>query len=361
MSKSSLKWFESYISGRTQKVTLPCGATSKELEVKTGVPQGSFLGPLLFIIYVNDLPRAVPLLKVILFADDTSCLYSAQSESELFGAMNDQLQKLEAFFLINKLSLNVRKTRAMAFHSPKAHFHYNALTLDGETIEWCSTPYSKEACFKFLGVLLDSKLCMEHHVKRLLGKLSSALYALAVARDNLPLKVALNVYRSLYKSHILYACAIWGAAHPKLLQPIYAHHTKAIKLLFSLPRASHLSQTLHKGRILKPEQIIMREHVKLVQSHRMRRLPQPISQILKPVEIGMEARMNRNSENDMILPAWSPIAGRHFPAYQLARAWNYLPHSLKFTPLHEFGAGFAAHISNLNDKLCQKPNCPICD
>ena len=361
VSQKSLKWFESYISGRTQKVALPCGTISKELEVKTGVPQGSILGPLLFIIYVNDLPKAVPLLKIILFADDTSCLYSSKSESELYGGMSGQLQKLEDFFLINKLSLNVRKTRAMAFHSPKTHFHYDALILDGEEIEWCGTANSKEAYFKFLGVLLDSKLGMEHHLKRLLGKLSSALYALSVARDNLPLKVALNVYRSLYESHIIYACAVWGSAHPKLLQPIFSHHTKACKLLFSLPRASHLSQTLQKNRILKPEQIIMREHIKLAHSHRMKRLPQPISNILKPVEDGLEARQNRNSENNMKLPGPSVIAGRHFPAYKVPKAWNNLPPRLKSTALHDFEASFAAHIASLNDRGCEKPNCPICD
>ena len=361
VSKSSLTWFESYISGRTQRVTLPCGTLSTELEVKTGVPQGSILGPLLFIIYVNDLPKAVPLLKILLFADDTSCLYSSRDENELFGAMNDELKKLEDFFLINKLSLNVRKTRALAFHSPQNHFHYSPLFLDGERIEWCDTPYSKEHCFKFLGVLLNSKLDMKQHLKRILGKLSSALYALAVARENLPLKVALNVYRSLYESHITYASAIWGSAHPKILQPIFAHHTKAVKLLFGLPRASHLSQTLHKYKILKPEQIIMREHVKLAHSYRMKRLPQPLSKILKPLECGTEIRQNRNSEHDMMVPGTSVIAGRHFPAYKLAKAWNNLPISLKSAALHDFEASFSAHTANLNDKACQKPNCPICD
>ena len=361
VSKSSLSWFKSYISGRTQKVTLPCGATSRELEVKTGVPQGSILGPLLFIIYVNDLPNAVPLLKVLLFADDTSCLYSSREESELFGAMNDELKKLEDFFLINKLSLNVRKTRAMAFHSPKVHFHHSPLFLDGERIEWCDTPYSKEHCFKFLGVLLNSKLSMEQHLKKILGKLSSAMYALAVAKENLPLKVALNVYRSLYESHITYASAIWGSAHPKILQPIFAHHTKAVKLLFGLPRASHLSQTLHQYKILKPEQIIMREHVKLAHSSRMKRLPQPLSKILKPAGCGTDIRLNRNSEHDMMVPGPSVIAGRHFPGYKLAKAWNNLPISLKSAALHDFEASFSAHTANLNDKACQKPNCPICD
>ena len=93
----------------------------------------------------------------------------------------------------------------------------------------------------------------------------------------------------------------------------------------------------------------------------MKRLPQPIASILKPVENNLEVRINRNSENDMLLPAPSVIAGRHFPAYQLARSWNSLPHSLKSIALHDFEGSFAAHIANLNDKLCLKPNCPICD
>ena len=109
-----------------------------------------------------------------------------------------------------------------------------------------------------------------HRVK---GNPSIPGYAFVVVSDNLPLKVALHVYRSLYESHILYSCAIWGAAQPKLLKPILGHHTKATKLLLGFPRASHLSKTLYQRRVLKPEQIIMRENVKLVRSCRMKCLP----------------------------------------------------------------------------------------
>ena len=105
----------------------------------------------------------------------------------------------------------------------------------------------------------------------------------------------------------------------------------------------------------------MREHVKLAHSYRMKRLPQPLSKILKPLECGTEIRQNRNSEHDMMVPGTSVIAGRHFPAYKLAKAWNNLPISLKSAALHDFEASFSAHTANLNDKACQKPNCPICD
>ena len=93
----------------------------------------------------------------------------------------------------------------------------------------------------------------------------------------------------------------------------------------------------------------------------MKRLPKPISNFLKPVENGPEVRQNRNSENNLKLPGPSVIAGRHFPAFKVAKAWNNLPHGLKSTALHDFDADFAAHIASLNDKVCEKPNCPICD
>ena len=82
--------------------------------------------------------------------------------------------------------------------------------------------------------------------------------------------------------------------------------------------------------------------------------------LLKPLEGGLEAR-NRHSENNTKLPGPSVIAGRHFPAYKVAKAWNNLPPCLKSTALHDFEPSFAAHTASLNDKGCEKPNCPICD
>ena len=122
----------------------------------------------------NDLPKCVPLLKVILFADDTSCLYRARDETELFSTLNWQLQKLADFFLANKLSLNVRKTRCMAFLPKKCHFHYQDLVLDNEKITWITpNPTKPETYYKFLGVLLDPELTFREHVGKVSAKLSS--------------------------------------------------------------------------------------------------------------------------------------------------------------------------------------------
>ena len=212
---TSLKWFKSYLTGRKQRVVLPCVTTFIDCEVETGVPQGSVLGPLLFIIYINDLPRSVPLLKVIQFADDTSALYRSKNEQELFSTMNAQLCQLERYFVLNKLSLNVRKTRAMGFLPKGTHFHYHDLFLDGQPIQWCCSPGSSEKYFKFLGVLIDDKLTFKHHINRLYGKLCSASYAVASSAKVLPLQTSLNVYRALYESNLMYCASTWAGTEAK--------------------------------------------------------------------------------------------------------------------------------------------------
>ena len=112
-----LKWFESYLSNRKQFVTLD-GVNSILLDIILGVPQGSILGPLLFLIYINDLPLSSSL-DDSLFADDTTLLKSHQNLDELSAIVNNEFQKVVHFFRSHKLSLHPEKTKFMLFSSHK--------------------------------------------------------------------------------------------------------------------------------------------------------------------------------------------------------------------------------------------------
>ena len=105
----------------------------------------------------------------------------------------------------------------------------------------------------------------------------------------------------------------------------------------------------------------MREHIKLVHSHRMKLLPKQISSLITPVGGAQDCRQIRNAENNVHLPGPSLLSGRHFPAYKLAKSWNDLPQSLKSAALYDFETSFADHMANINDKVCGKANCSICD
>ena len=359
---TSLSWFRSYLTDRKQRVLLPCGTISGDCSVLTGVPQGSVLGPLLFIIYINDLPSSVPLLKVLLFADDTSALFRSRNETVLFSTMNDQLQKLERYFAVNKLSLNVRKTRAIAFLPRKVHFHYHDLLLEGQAIQWCCSPGAPEKFFKFLGVLLDDRLTFQHHINKLYGKLCSASYAVASSAKVLPMQTAINVYRALYESNLMYCASTWGAAKSKFQKLILGHQTKVLKSLFGLPRASHISPALHKHKLLKTAEIINREQVMVVHSSRMKELPGPISGIVrKLVADQVDYRVSRNSSHDMEQPQLSHNEYSNHPPPRLVLAWNRLPEKVKSCPLQSFRSVLSDHYLSLYSRQCDTIDCTACN
>ena len=359
---TSLSWFRSYLTNRKQKVLLPCGTTSGDCSVLTGVPQGSVLGPLLFIIYINDLPSSVPLLKVLLFADDTSALFRSRNETVLFSTMNDQLQKLERYFALNKLSLNVRKTRAIAFLPRKVHFHYHDLLLEGQAIQWCCSPGAPEKFFKFLGVLLDDRLTFEHHINKLYGKLCSASYAVASSAKVLPMQTAINVYRSLYESNLMYCASTWGASKSKYQKRILGHQTKVLKSLFGLPRASHISPALYKHRLLKTAEIINREQVMVVHSSQMKKLPGPISGIVRQlVADQVNYRVSRYSSHDMEQPQLSHHEYSYHPPPRLVLAWNRLPEKVKSCPLQSFRSVLSDHYLSLYSRQCEAIDCTACN
>ena len=358
---TSLAWFRSYLTGRKQRVVLPCGTTSNDCEVTTGVPQGSVLGPLLFIIYINDLPKSVPLLKVILFADDTSALYRSKNEQELFSTMNAQLCQLERYFVLNKLSLNVRKTRAMGFLPKGTHFHYHDLFLDGQPIQWCCSPGSSEKYFKFLGVLIDDKLTFKHHINRLYGKLCSASYAVASSAKVLPLQTSLNVYRALYESNLMYCASTWAGTEAKYLKQILGHQTRVLKNLFSLPRASHISPALKKHKLLKTSDLLNREQIMVVHSMRKKLLPSPISGIVRPLQVNLvDYRIARNSAFNMEQPRVNFKAFSHHSKPRLAIVWNQLPESVKSGPLQTFKQDLKEYYFSWYNSECGVWDCQTC-
>ena len=115
---SLLKWIESYLKGRKQYVFYK-GASSEVKEITCGVPQGSVLGPLLFLLYINDLPNISKKLNFFLFADDTNIYYESTNLKELETTVNEELKKLSLWLNINRLALNVSKTNFVIFRSPK--------------------------------------------------------------------------------------------------------------------------------------------------------------------------------------------------------------------------------------------------
>ena len=117
IKNNNLKWLSDYLSNRKQCVTIDDELSNLE-KINCGVPQGSILGPLLFLIYINDIYNATDYLRAILFADDTNLFYSHKDVNILYNICNQELSGINEWFKANKLSLNVTKTKYTLFHKP---------------------------------------------------------------------------------------------------------------------------------------------------------------------------------------------------------------------------------------------------
>jgi hypothetical protein len=165
---NSLEWFRNYLTNRNQCVSAN-GAESKRLEINCGVPQGSILGPLLFIIYINDMHSALKKSIVHHFADDTNLLFSHKNPEVIRKTMNNELKLLYDWLCANKLSLNVLKTEFIIFRPLRTKLENRVvLTLNNKRI------YESRK-IKYLGLIMDDRLTWRFHINELCKKLGRAV------------------------------------------------------------------------------------------------------------------------------------------------------------------------------------------
>ena len=158
-------WFNSYLSNRKQYVNYN-GTTSSVSNIICGVPQGSILGPLLFIIYVNDIINVSNIFFPILFADDTNVFVSGKNMIETVSNLNSELKKLVQWLNINKLSLNIRK-HIVFTHKKQKHLNNN-IVINNQIV-------SRVESTKFLGVIIDSALTWEDHINYIKTKIAKGI------------------------------------------------------------------------------------------------------------------------------------------------------------------------------------------
>ena len=161
-------WFESYLSNRKQYVFVN-GVSSDIRYITSGVPQGSVLGPLLFLIYINDLPNISKILNFYLFADDTNIYYEAQTPEKLELVINKELKKLHTWLIVNRLSLNIEKTNFVVFHP------YNKPLKHKITLKIQNKAISEKDHVKYLGIMIDSGLTWQAQIDQVSKKMSRAI------------------------------------------------------------------------------------------------------------------------------------------------------------------------------------------
>ena len=199
------------------------GTNSSTMPITCGVPQGSVLGPLLFILYINDLPNSLESSTPILFADDTTVFYSSDNIDDISSIFESDLKLLLDWFVANKLSLNVAKTQFMVFSDK----NINALNNSSISLANAVIPQVKTA--KFLGIHMDKTLEWDRHIEYVCKKVSSGSYALNSSKQYLMRRNLKTLYYSLVHSHLSYGVFLWGNALKKHLSKLEIQQKRAIR------------------------------------------------------------------------------------------------------------------------------------
>ena len=193
-------------------------------DITYGVPQGSILGPLLFIIYINDIPEISPIAKFILYADDANIIVTADTVEEVYNQLLSLITNLVKWVRFNGLALNIKKTKYMIFSRSK-------VTLPGP-LNISKIPIERKAKARFLGVIVDESLYWSSHVKTVLSKMSRYVGVLYKIKKLLPLKARLQVYHSFVQSHINFCSLVWGFSCKSNIEAIFCKQKKVCVQLY---------------------------------------------------------------------------------------------------------------------------------
>ena len=231
----------SYLTGRSQYVEFS-GHKSNTLPISTGVPQGSVLGPLLFLVCINDLPLVSNIFDMLMYADDTT-LYCNINQNVTAEVINRELLKINQWLGANKLSLNVSKTKFMVFHTHNRSVSYPDLQINGNKIERVTE-------FNFLGLVLQSNLSWNKHINHISLKVSKAIGIIYRLKSVYPLAVLLTLYNTLVLSYFNYCILSWGSKIKENHQ-LYLLQKKAVRIITHSNYIAHTEPLCKQYGIIK--------------------------------------------------------------------------------------------------------------
>ena len=259
-------WFVSYLSNR-QQFTVYDSLNSSFRTINTGVPQGSILGPLLFLIYINDIVNSCQEPNFILYADDTSLLASHNNLNTLIESTNKNLAQVSQWFKCNKLSLNVSKTQCMFFK--RVGVQYN---LDNSTLKIDATPLKFYDTVQFLGVVLNSNLSWNDHISSVCVKVSRFIGILNRLKYEIPCNILFTLYNAYILPYLSYCNSIWGNTYSCHLERLFLLQKKAIRICTKSDYRAHTSELFQSLHTLKLQDINKLQIASLMQRYHAKTL-----------------------------------------------------------------------------------------
>jgi len=318
----TLRWFKSYLTERKQ-YTIIDGNESMAQNISHGVPQGSILGPLLFLLFINDLPTITPFFKYILFADDStlSTSFKKCDADTVAISINHELSKIYNWLNANKISVNTDKTKFIIFS------YKNPPTIS--PIFLGNSQITETSSMKFLGVTFDKHLTFRYHVDNIAKKLSRSIGILYKLSHYLPQNILKKLYYTMIHPFISYGIEAWYSTYKNVTHRIFVLQKRAIRAINHLDYNAHTSVYFNENAILKLEDIYNYQNLMFMYKLKNSQLNDASLTITLQNDIHNHRTRRRN---DIAIPQLNKRKSQFCISYVGAKLWNSMPDELKSIP-----------------------------
>ena len=323
----ALNLMKSYFANRSQQVQLG-DSFSQSLPINIGVPQGSVLGPILFLIYVNEIPCISNLFSTCMFADDTSLLFSGKFSDNLVRTCNEGLDLFTDWCCANRLSVNVDKTKYILFSNFSKPVDMQNLIING-------TPIDQTHTIRFLGIQLDSDLKFSSHLTNISNKISKTSAVIFKIRDFLPPYILIKLYYSLVEPYLNYCTIIFGNSYQSHLNSLEISQRKCIRTIYNTSFLAHTDPIFADLKILKFKDIYRLNLGVFVFKNKI-----SFMELLSHHEYNTRSNNSLNPSTQRLT-----LTQRQSVKYQASLTWNQIPTSIKNSnSLRQFRKKFKDHI-----------------
>ena len=323
----TLQLIKSYLTDREQCVQLNNITSDLEL-IKHGVPQGSILGPLFFLLYINDIANSSSLLTFYFFADDTTIFFSHKNTKVVEKIINDELVHVSNWLVANKLSLNVGKSNVLLFRGKNKSTPSINIQINGISVE------EKEHT-KYLGIQIDNKLTFEKHIEHVKSRLIKGNAILSMVRHYLPKTTLLKTYNAYVQPHIDYGLNVWGHTFKTHLSPVKRQQRKSMRLMNFKKKQDETAELFLNDKVLPFDKNLMLSSAKLLWKANNNLLPSTLNTLFK----------KRCQNNSFHLPFRRLDITQQCTTYQGVQVWNRIPQGLRsIKSLNEFKTRYKTHL-----------------
>jgi hypothetical protein len=322
ISGDALSWFSSYLGDRTQAVCIN-SILSDMKNIDIGVPQGSILGPLLFIIYVNSLPDCVDC-KCVMYADDTTLLFSASDQTTLQLNMNNSLSKIARWFESNQLTLNIKKTKFMIFGTTYALKNFSDISLmyGNSTVERVNK-------FKYLGVILDPHLSWCEHVEYISSTISKRIGVIRRVKFYLPPKTLNMLANALVFPHFDYCSAVWSNFKLEYSNCLQVLQNKLARVLLSADIRTPINDMMTTLNWVKLDKRWQNQLLLIVFKCLRHDAPSYLSSQFIYTSSMHSQNTRSQSSNALVIPLFNINPGKRTFLYRGSSMWNNLPFDIR--------------------------------